>query len=113
MKPETVIAAFFAAMNEHDADTAASLVDPSVEIALGGSHVFSGREAVRELAVQEDPELVFETTPVSFDADGDQVKVTARRLQRWRQSGEIAVDEDLPARFELDSAGLITRVELS
>jgi len=113
LNSEAVIAAFFAAMNEHDADTAASLVDPNVAIVLGGSHVFNGREAVRELAVQEDTELVFETALVSFDADGDRMNVTARRVQRWRESGEIAVDEELQARFELDSAGLITRVELS
>jgi hypothetical protein len=111
MNPETVIAAFFAAMNAHDADTAAPLVDPNVHIALG-SHVLSGREAVRELAVQEDAELVFETVPVSFDAEGNHVNVVARRVQRW-QSGEIAVDEELQARFDLDAAGLITRVELS
>ena len=113
MNAETAIASFFAAMNEHDADTAASLVDPNVAIALGGSHVFNGREAVRELAVQEDAELVFETVPVGFAADGNHLKVSARRVQRWRESGEIAVDEEVQARFELDSAGLITRVELS
>lgn len=112
MNPEAVISAFFAAMNTQDADTAASLVDPNVEIALG-PHVFSGRDAVRELAVQEDAELVFETVPVTFDVDGNHVTVVARRVQRWRESGEIAVKEELQARFELDSAGLITRVELS
>ncbi len=112
MNPETVITAFFAAMNAHDAETAASLVDPNVEIVLG-PNVFTGREAIRELAVQEDAELAFETVPVSFDADGNQVNVVARRVQRWRQSGEIAVDEEVQARFVLDSAGLITRVELA
>jgi len=112
MGAETAIAAFFAAMNEHDADTAASLVDPNVEIALG-PHVMTGREAIRELAVQEDAQLVFETVPVSFDADGDHVNVTARRVQRWRDSGEIATDDEVQARFDLDSSGLITRVQLS
>jgi hypothetical protein len=112
MDPETAIAAFFAAMNRHDADTAASLVVPDVEIVLG-PHALTGRQAVRELAVQEDAELVFETVPVSFAADGDHVDVTARRLQRWRQTGEVAVDEELQARFTLDSEGLIVRVELS
>lgn len=80
---------------------------------LGPSHVFSGRSAVRELAVQQDPELVFETVPVSFDAEGDRVNVHARRVQRWRKSGEIALEEELQARFVLGSSGLITRVELS
>jgi hypothetical protein len=99
-------------MNENDADTAASLVDPDVEITLG-PHVMSGRDAIRELALQEDAELVFETVPLSFDADGDHVNVSARRVQRWRDSGEIATDDEVQARFDLDSTGLITRVELS
>jgi hypothetical protein len=107
-----VAKAFFAAMNAHDADTVASLVDPSVEIVLG-PHVMTGREAIRELAVQEDAELEFETVPVRFDSDGNHMNVSTRRVQRWRQSGEIAVEEDVEARFDLDSAGLITRVELS
>jgi hypothetical protein len=112
MDAETVIATFFEAMNTYDAESAASLVDPNVEITLG-SHVFSGRKAVGELAVQEDAELEFETVPVTFDVDGDHVNVVARRVQRWRRNGEVAVDEELQARFVLDSAGLITRVELS
>ena len=112
MAAETAIAAFFAAMNENDADTAASLVDANVEIALG-PHVMTGRDAVRELAVQEDAELEFETVPVSFDVDGDHVNVTARRVQRWRDSGEIATDDEVQARIDLGDAGLITRVQLS
>jgi hypothetical protein len=56
---------------------------------------------------------VFETLPVSSEADGDHVNVVARRVQRWRESGVIALVEELQARFELDYAGLITRVELS
>src|SRR5215212_3591666 len=99
-------------MNEHDADAAAALVVPDVEIAFG-AQVFSGPQAVRELALQEHPELVFETLPVGFDADGDRIDVTARRVQRWREGGEIAVDENVRFSFALDSSGLIERVELS
>lgn len=110
--PERAIATFFAAMNAHDADAAAALVDPNVEIVLG-SRVFVGHEAIRELAVQEDAQLVFETIPVTFEGDTAQMDVVARRVQRWRQTGEIAVDEDVHARFSLGSGGLITRVELS
>ena len=112
MSAETAVAAFFAAMNKNDADTAASLVDPNVEIALG-PHVMTGRDAVRELAVQEDAELEFETVPVSFDDAGDHVNVTARRVQRWRDSGEVATDDEVQARVDVDEAGLITRVQLS
>ena len=108
----TTIAAFFAAMNERDADAAAALVEPDVEIAFG-PNVFSGRDAVRELALQEDPELVSETTATSLDADGDRVDVTARRVQRWREGGAIAVEQEVRALFALAPSGLIARVELS
>jgi hypothetical protein len=109
---QTTIATFFTAMNAHDADAAAALVDAEVEIVFG-SQVFSGPQAVRELALQEHPDLVFETTPVGFGADGDRIDVTARRVQRWREGGEIAVDESVRFSFALDSSGLIARVELS
>jgi hypothetical protein len=109
---DQVVKSFFAAMNAQDADSAAALVDASVEIALG-SHVFRGREAVRELAVQQDAQLAFEFVPVTVERDGDRVDVVARRVQRWRDGGEIAAEEDVRVHFVLGPAGLITRVELS
>ena len=108
---EDVVAAFFAAMNAHDGDAAAALVDPTVEIALG-NHIFAGQHAVRELATQRDPQLEFETIPLSFAGAGDQVEVTARRVQRWRTSGEIASEDDVHARFVL-ARGVITHVSLT
>jgi hypothetical protein len=110
--PERAIATFFAAMNTHDGDAAAALVDPNVEITLG-SQVLIGREAVRDLAVHEDLQLVFETVPITFRGDRNHMTVLARRVQRWRRTGKIAVDEDVQARFSLNSRGLITRVQLS
>jgi len=109
---EQTIASFFAAMNTGDADAAAALVDPDVEITIG-SQAFVGRDAVRQLAVQRDAELAFETIPVTIDADADGVAVVARRVQRWRQSGEIASDEEVRARFSVASDGLIKSVRLS
>jgi len=41
------------------------------------------------------------------------MNVEARRVQRWRHTGEIAVDEDVQARFSLDAGGRITHVQLS
>jgi hypothetical protein len=110
--PEQAISRFFAAMNAHDGDAAVALVDPDVEVAFG-PQVFAGREAVRELAVQVHPELVFETLPVSFDANADGVDVAVRRVQHWRQTGEVAAEEDLQARFAFGPDGLIRRVELT
>ncbi len=110
--PERAIATFFAAMNTHDGDAAAALVDPNVEIMLG-SQLFIGRDAIRELAVQKDPQLAFETVPATFKGDSNHMNVEARRVQRWRQTGEIAADEDVQARFSLDPGGLITHVQLT
>ena len=113
MSSEQAISRFFAAMNEHDGDAAMALVDPDVEVAFG-PQVFRGRDAVRELAVQEHPELVFETLPVSFEArDDDGIDVDARRVQRWRQTGEVAAEEALQASFSFGPDGLIRRVELT
>jgi hypothetical protein len=110
--PERAIQTFFAAMNTHDGDAAAALVDPNVEITLG-SQLFIGRDAIRELAAQEDPRLAFETVPVTFKGDSNHMNVEARRVQRWRHTGEIALDEDVQARFSLDSGGVITHVQLT
>jgi limonene-1,2-epoxide hydrolase len=109
---EQTISRFFAAMNAHDGDAAATLVDPEVEVAFG-PEVFAGRDAVRELAEQEHPELVFETVPVSFEAQADGVEVVAKRMQRWRRTGEVAAEEELLARFSFGPDSLIRRVEVT
>jgi hypothetical protein len=98
-------------MNAHDADTAAALVEPDVEVVFG-PQAFVGRDAVRELAEQEHPELVFETLAIGFEAHPGGVDVAARRVQRWRQTGETAAEEELQARFSFGPDGLIRRVEL-
>jgi ketosteroid isomerase-like protein len=106
------IDAFFSAMNERDADAAAALAAPDVEIVMG-SHRMTGQEAIRELALQEDPQLVFENVPVSFDAQGDsRVAVVARRTSHWRENGELAAEEDLRVLFDLDGEGRFTRIEM-
>jgi hypothetical protein len=107
------IDAFFSAMNTGDADGAAALVDPDVEIVIG-PHVLNGEAALRELALQEDPQVVFETVPVSVDAESDTRRtVLATRTSRWRESGDVAAQEDVRVVFDLDGEGVITRIELS
>jgi hypothetical protein len=39
--------------------------------------------------------------------------VGARRIDRWRSTGETATERDITARFSLDADGAITRVEIS
>ena len=113
MTTNTAIDAFFSAMNEQDADAAAVLVAPEVEIVLG-SHRMTGEAAIRELALQEDPQLTFENVPVTFEAQGDtRVAVVARRTSRWRENGELASEEEMHVLFDLDDDGRFTRIELS
>jgi hypothetical protein len=100
-------------MNKRDADAAAALVDPDVEIVLG-PHALTGQAAIRELALQEDPQLVFENVPVSFDAQGEtRVAVVARRTSHWRESGELAAEDDIHVLFDLNADGRFTRIEMS
>ncbi|HEY8646172.1 MAG TPA: nuclear transport factor 2 family protein [Gaiellaceae bacterium] len=113
LTPHTAIDAFFAAMNTRDADAAAAVVDPDVEIMLG-PHALTGQAAVRELALQEDPQLVFENLPVNVEAQSDtRVVVAARRTSHWRESGELAAQDDYQVVFDLGADGLITRIEMS
>jgi len=100
-------------MNTRDADAAAAVVDPDVEIMLG-PHALTGQAAVRELALQEDPQLVFENLPVNVEAQSDtRVVVAARRTSHWRESGELAAQDDYQVVFDLGADGLITRIEMS
>ncbi len=110
---QAVISAFFVAMNAQDADAAAALTREDVTIALG-PHELRGRDALRELALQTDDQLSFELVPHRFEVESAGcVGVSARRIGRWRSNGEIAAEEDVHARFTLDSDGTIARVELA
>ena len=55
-----------------------------------------------------------EITPVGFEPEGPStVRVSARRTDRWRSTGETATERDVQASFSLDAAGAIARVEFS
>ena len=69
---------------------------------------------MRELALQEDPQLVFENMPVSVEAESDtRIIVAARRTSHWRESGELAGQDDYQVVFDLDADGLIMRIVMS
>lgn len=107
------VRAFFDAMNAQDADAAAALVSEDVAVQLG-PHRFAGRSAVRELAVQTDDQLAFETVVLALDAGSDaDIRARALRTQRWRSTGEVADESELHARFTFDGSGSITRIVLT
>jgi hypothetical protein len=112
MDAENTIRRFFDAMNEHDADAAAALVDPSIVMRMGPQSA-EGVEAVRELASQPGPDTLTSTVEIVelTDADG-RFEITAQRVQRWAETNELASTEELKAVFYLDEHGLVTRAEL-
>jgi hypothetical protein len=108
-----VVRAFFAAMNAQDAGAAAALVGDDVTIEIG-PHRLSGRDAVRELALQSDDQLAFETVPLDISLASDHVvEVAAIRTQRWRNTGDVAAKDNLRASFTFDSDGTISKVVLA
>ena len=110
---ETAIRAFFAAMNVQDADAAAALASEDVTIVLGPHELF-GRDALRELAVQTDDSLSFETVPLEIEIESATVAgVRALRVQRWRETDAIAAEEELSVRFTFNADETIARVELA
>ena len=112
MDAENTIRRFFDAMNTGDADAVAALVDPSIVIRMGPQSA-EGVEAVREIASQTGPEALSSTVEiVKLESDGGRFEITARRVQRWAETNELASEEKLKAVFYLDEHGLVTRAEL-
>ena len=110
---ETVIRDFFNAMNAQDGDAAAALAREDVAISIGPNE-FAGRDALRELALQTDDQLSVEIVPLGFESEAEnRVAVTARRVARWRATGEPAGESDVRAVFTLDPGGTIAQVELA
>jgi hypothetical protein len=110
---EAVIRAFFEAMNAQDPDAAIALTREDVVIAFGPNEA-RGHEALRELATQVDEQLSAEIQPLGFELESaGSVVVSARRVDRWRSTGEIATERDVEARFSLDADGVIARIEFA
>lgn len=108
---ESVVRSFFAAMNAQDADAAVALARTDVAIALGPSRLV-GHDALKALALQTDDQLSFEWVAGDVRDDGERVTVHARRIQRWRATGEIASQDEVSALFILDASGAIARIEI-
>src|SRR5947207_11944448 len=101
---ESVVRSFFHAMNAQDADAATALARPDVTIAFGPNQA-AGHDELRSLATQTDDQLTSEWLPLRIDQDGDDQVVHAQRIQRWRSTGEVASEDEMQVRFELDAAG--------
>ncbi len=99
-------------MNTGDADAVSALIDPAIVIRMG-PQTAEGVEAVREIASQPGPDALSSTVEIVelTGADG-RYEITARRVQRWAETNELASEEQLTAVFHVDEHGLVTRAEL-
>ena len=102
--------AFLEAMSVGDGARVEELVDPEVEVVIG-PHVLRGVASVRRMAEEEAP-LVMEVEPRSTRVEGDVVHVDALRRQRWRETGELANEDDLAVAIRFGPSGAVDRVEL-
>jgi ketosteroid isomerase-like protein len=107
---EAIVRGFFDVMNEHDADDLDTLFTGDAEIVMG-PHVARGLAEIREIVLQNPPELLITSEPTHVDVSGDRAVVAFRRHQVWRDSREPALGEDLWATFAL-AQGRIERAEL-
>jgi hypothetical protein len=112
MGPEHTIRRFCDAMNENDADAAVALADPAIVIQIG-PHSAQGIEALRQMAGQPGPEGLESRVEIDEIEGGDgRFEVSARRVQRWRETNELASEEQLSVFIEFDERGFVTRAEM-
>ncbi len=102
---------FAEALDRGDTDAAALLLADDAELVFPGT-TLRGREAWRQArAGQGQPEHMTESVEDAvFTESGETVEMTARLVQRWAESGEIANEQALCVRFRL-AGGLISRLE--
>jgi limonene-1,2-epoxide hydrolase len=111
MGPEDTIRRFCEAINTHDGDGAAALADPEIVILIG-THELDGVEALRAMAAQRPEGLDSSVDVLGIEGADGKYEVTARRVQRWEETGELVVDQELSIAIELNDEGLVARAEM-
>jgi len=106
----TVAEEFLRAMSDGDGDAVERLVAPDVVLVLG-PHEIDGAAEVRRMAEEIAPlEMRIEPEAVEEAAGGAVVR--GRRVQRWRETGEIANEDEVDVTCTYGDDGRIVRVEL-
>jgi hypothetical protein len=77
-----------------------------------GSNELDGVEALRAMAAQRPEGLDSSVDVLGIEGAGGRYEVTARRVQHWSETGELAVDQKLSILIELNDEGLVARAEL-
>jgi hypothetical protein len=111
MAPEDTIRRFCEAINTHDGDGAAALADPGIVIVIG-SNELDGVEALRAMAAQRPEGIDSRVDVLGVEGADGRYEVTARRVQHWSETGELALDQKLSILIELNDEGLVSRAEL-
>jgi len=101
---------FLRAMSDGDGDAVERLADPGIVLALG-PHELKGAAEARRMAEEVAP-LEMRVEPELVEESGDVTVVQARRIQRWRETGEIAHEDAVEVRCRTGADGRIVRLEL-
>jgi ketosteroid isomerase-like protein len=101
------------AMKAHDLDQVASLLDPDATVVTPKGTVLHGPDEVRRyFGGGGFDHLEVETVHDDFQTHGKGVRVRARQIFRWKESGEHAFERPLAFHFEFQD-GRITRLEMT
>ncbi len=106
----TVAEDFLLAMSDGDGDALERLVDPGIVLVLG-SHQVEGVADVRRMAEEVAP-LDMRIEPERVEESDGVTIVHGRRVQRWRETGEIANEDAVDVICRHDETGRIVRAEL-
>jgi ketosteroid isomerase-like protein len=101
---------FADALDLGDTEAAAALLAEDVELVYPGETV-RGRDTWREArAARADGSLTERVEDADFSESGDTVEMTARMVQRWAETGDLAHEQPVLVRFRIVD-GLIARLE--
>lgn len=102
---------FAAALDRRDDDAAAELLAEAAELVYPGETVH-GRDAWRRARAEQpkSADLDEAVEDAVFTESGETVEMTARLVQRWTETGEIASEMSVRIRFKVTD-GLISRLE--
>jgi ketosteroid isomerase-like protein len=106
-----LVEGFVQALDDGDDDAAAALLAEDAELVYPGETVH-GRDAWRQgrAAQERSAQLSERVEDVSLAESGSTVEMTARLVQRWTETGEIAHEHPIRVRFAL-ADGSIERLE--
>jgi SnoaL-like domain len=101
------------AMKAHDLDRVAALLDPEATVVTPKGTVLHGPDEVRRYFGGDGfDHLEVETVHEDFAAHDAGVRLHARQVYRWKETGEHAYDRPLVVHFEF-RGDKISRVEMT